>query len=297
MTARSADVMRLGITMLSTSRSLSPAELAREVENRGFDSLWFAEHSHIPASRRTPFPGASPKRPDLPDVYWHLNDQIVSMAMAAAVTTDLTIGSSVTLVAQHDPIWLAKELATIDHHSGGRLELGVGFGWNREEYEAHGHDWTRRRERTADCVAIMRSFWTDAESSHVGDDVSLAPSWSWPKSPQPGGPPVLLGAAVGPKMLAATAAWADGWMPILTPALDLDGDLAQIRQAFADAGRDPDDVQVTAMNAPNDPAALADLFARGVQHGALTVWAEAPDDVRRSLDAFADIRNDYLGTD
>ena len=288
--------MRVGITLLSTSRSLAPAVLAREVEDRGFDSLWFAEHSHIPASRRTPFPGASPKRPELPDVYWHLNGQTASMAMAAAATSDLTIGSSVTLVAQHDPIWLAKELATIDHHSAGRLELGVGFGWNREEYEAHGHDWSRRRERTADCIAIMRSLWTDDESSHAGTEASLEPSWSWPKAVRDGGPPVLLGAAVGPKMLAAAADWADGWMPILTPALDLDGDIERLRRAFSDAGRDPDALLVTAMNAPHDAAALDDLFRRGVRHGALTVWAEEPDDIRRALDGFARIRSDYLGT-
>ena len=288
--------MRLGITLLSTCRSMAPAQLAREVEDRGFDSLWFAEHSHIPASRRTPFPGASPKRPELPDVYWHLNDGIVSMAMAAAVTTDLTIGSSVTLVAQHDPIWLAKELATIDHHSGGRLELGVGFGWNREEYEAHGHDWTRRRDRTADCLAVMRSLWTDDEASHAGTEVSLEPSWSYPNTVRPGGPPVLLGAALGPRTIAAAAAWADGWMPILMPGLDLDGGIAQLRTAFADADRDPESLLVTVMNAPHDPAALTGLADRGVQHGALTVWAEDPDDIRRSLDEFTRIRDEYLGT-
>lgn len=287
--------MRLGITMLLTSRSLAPAHLAREVEARGFDSLWFAEHSHIPASRLTPFPGASPKRPELPDVYWHLNGQVAAMAMAVAATTDIAIGSAVTLVAQHDPIWLAKELATIDHHSGGRLELGVGFGWNREEYEAHGHDWARRRERTADCLAVMRSLWVDAESSHAGSEAALEPSWSWPKTVRPDGPPVLLGSAVGPKMVAATAEWADGWMPILTPALDLDDGIGRLRTAFDDAGRDPDSLLVTIMNAPADAAAIDDLRRRGVQHGAFTVWAEDPDDVLRALDRFAAIRTDYLG--
>lgn len=295
MTTTPDGAMALGITMLSTCRSLPPAELAREVESRGFDSLWFAEHSHIPASRRTPFPGASPKRPELPDVYWHINGQIAAMAMAAAVTTDLILGTSVTLVAQHDPIWLAKELATIDHHTGGRVQLGVGFGWNREEYEAHGHDWARRRARTADCLAVMRSLWIDDESRHDGDEVSLEPSWSWPKSPRAGGPPVLLGAAVGPKMLDATVAWADGWMPILVPGLDLDGDIAQIRAAFEAGGRDPDSLQVTAMNAPHDAASLGALHAGGVRHAAFTVWAEDPDDVRSALDRFASIRADYVG--
>lgn len=275
---------------------MPPAELAREVEQRGFDSLWFAEHSHIPASRLTPFPGASPKRPELPDVYWHLNGQLTSMAMAVAVTTDLTIGSAVTLVAQHDPIWLAKELATIDHHSDGRLVVGVGFGWNREEYEAHGHVWADRRDRTADCLGVMRSLWTEPEASWEGSEASLETSWSWPKSPQPGGPPVLVGSAVGPKMLQATAAWADGWMPILTPAVDLEADLGRLRFAFEDAGRDPATLQVTTMNAPADPEQLTSLESLGVQHGVFTVWSEDPDVMRQTLDKFAAVREAYLGS-
>ena len=125
---------KLGITMLATCNTLSPSQLAVEVESRGFDSLWLPEHSHIPTSRATPFPGAAPAREELPDVYWHLNDQLVALSMAAAVTENLILGTAVTLVAQHDPIWLAKQLATLDFHSQGRLEVGVGFGWNREEY-------------------------------------------------------------------------------------------------------------------------------------------------------------------
>lgn len=289
------DALALGITMLSTSRSLPPAVLAREVEARRFESLWFAEHSHIPASRETPFPGAAPGRETLPDVYWHLNGQLASMAMATAATTELTIGSSVTLVAQHDPIWLAKELATIDHHGGGRLVVGVGFGWNREEYEAHGLEFGRRRARTADCVGILRSLWTDHPAEWSGAEVSLAASWSFPKSTRPGGPDLLLGAAVGPKMLAALADWADGWLPILTPRHDLAADLTRIRLALAAAGRDPEALLVDAMNAPADPAALASLHELGLRRAAFTVWAEAPDDVLAALDRFAAIRDDYEG--
>jgi probable F420-dependent oxidoreductase len=284
-----ASGLSIGITMLLTDRSIAPHGLARAVEDRGFDAIYFAEHSHIPASRETKFPGASPSRPELPDVYWHLQGQVASLAMAAAVTERITLGTSVTLVPQHDPIWLAKELATIDHVSGGRLELGVGYGWNREEYEAHGRDFTERRARTADCIAIMRSLWTDEVSVHDGDHASLADSWSWPKSPQRRGPRVLLGSALGPKTLAAMAAWADGWMPIRTPELDLPRDLERVRRAFEDAGRDPASVYTVVMNGPTDRAGLDQLVELGVQGVALTVWAEEPDDVLSTLDRFGEL--------
>ena len=141
------ELPKLGITMLATCHTLAPDRLAKEVEDRGFESLWLPEHSHIPSSRLTPFPGAAPGREELPDVYWHLNDQLVSLSMAATATDHLVLGTAVTLVAQHDPVWLAKQIATLDFHSGGRVELGVGFGWNREEYEAHGNKFSDRYTR------------------------------------------------------------------------------------------------------------------------------------------------------
>jgi probable F420-dependent oxidoreductase len=284
----SATGLDFGITTLLTSRSMSPARLAREVEDRGFTSLWLPEHSHIPASRATPFPGAAPGREELPDRYWHLNGQVASMAMAVATTERLLVGSAVTLVAQHDPIWLAKEVATIDHHSGGRLALGVGYGWNREEYEAHGHRWDRRRERTTDCIGIMRSLWNDDEASWDGAEASLAPSWSFPKSTRPGGPELLLGAAIGPRMLEGFGAWADGWMPIRTPALDLSTALPRLRAAIERAGRDPAGLGVTVMNAPRDPAALEaladELEGCAVRRAVFTVWPEDDDEILAALD-------------
>lgn len=284
--------LEFGVTTLLTSRSMSPAQLAREVEARGFTSLWLPEHSHIPASRATPFPGAAPGREELPDRYWHLNGQVASMAMAVAATERLVVGSAVTLVAQHDPIWLAKELATIDHHSGGRVALGVGYGWNREEYEAHGHPWGRRRERTTDCIGIMRSLWTDDESSWDGTEASLAPSWSFPKTTRPDGPEILLGAAIGPRMLESFGDWADGWMPIRTPALDVAGALPRLRDALESAGRDPASLGVTVMNAPRDPNGLTTLAEQlagcAVRRVVFTIWPEADDEILTALD---DVRN------
>jgi probable F420-dependent oxidoreductase len=278
--------MKTGITMFSTCRGMSPAKLAVAVEERGFASLHLPEHSHIPASRLTPFPGASPSRPELPDIYWHLNGLVTSLAMAAAATETLVVGSSVMLLPQHDPIWLAKELATIDHYAGGRLELGVGFGWNREELEAHGIDWATRRERARDCIGVMRALWRDHPASFKGEIVGLEPSWAYPKPPGDG-PPVLLGGGLEPLMLRHLVEWADGWIPILHPRMDLATEVTRLRAAFEDAGRDPAGALVTACNAPQDAAGLAGLSDLGVQRAALTVWAEAESDVLRELDRLA----------
>jgi probable F420-dependent oxidoreductase len=286
---------RMGVTMLTTWRGLHPARFATEVEERELDGIWIPEHSHIPASRRTPFPGASAKLPELPDVYWNLNGQLTSLAMAAAVTTRITLGTAVTLIAQHDPIWLAKELATLDHHSGGRVELGVGFGWNREELEDHGIDWTSRRARAGECVEVMRRLWTDEEAAFDGEHFSLEPSWANPKPAQAGGPPVLLGSELGPRTIAAMAQWCDGWMPILKASRDLPAELAAVRAGYEAAGRDPDALRVTGMNAPTDPASLADLASLGVDTVAFTIWEKEPDGILRALDRFAEARRVALG--
>lgn len=279
--------MELGITMLTTWRSLAPARLAVEVESRGFESLWVPEHSHIPASRLTPFPGAAPGREELPDVYWNLNDQLVSMAMAAAATDRLVLGSAVTLVAQHDPIWLAKQLATLDHHSGGRIELGVGFGWNREEYEAHGHRWDQRHARTRDAIGLMRALWSEEDAVYAGETMTLDASWAWPKPTRP--IPVVLGGGAGPRLRRHLVDWADGWMPIRTPARPLAEDLDAIRAHAADAGRDPASIRVTVMNAPRNTDELDELRELGVERAVFTIWPQEPDAVLRALDDHAEV--------
>ena len=287
-------IPRMGITMLATYHTLGPVRLAQEVEARGFESLWIPEHSHIPASRQTPFPGAAPGREELPEVYWQLNDQLVTLSMAAAATTDLVLGTSVSLLAQHDPIWLAKQVATLDFHSRGRLELGVGFGWNREEYEAHGHEWTRRYQRTRDAVGLLRAVWTQDEASFVGSELTLEPSWSWPKPHRP--VPILLGGGSGPRLTRRLVEWADGWMPIRAANQPLLAGLADIRAAAAEAGRDPSTISVTAMNGPTSPSELYELGAAGVDRVAFTIWPQEPDAVLAELDRFADVMAQVRGT-
>ncbi len=278
----------IGITGFPTDRSMHPVELAREIEARGFESWFVPEHSHIPVSRQTPWPGSVDGTDPLPDFYPRINDQMVCLSMAAAVTERLTLGTSVTLVPQHDPVWLAKQVATLDHLSSGRVVLGIGFGWNREQCDTHGVDFATRRGRTKECVLAMRALWTEDEAAFNGDHVRLEPSWAWPKPAQPGGPPVLIGGGWGPRLFAAIADYADGWMPVSARASIADR-LAPLRVAYERVGRDPDTIQVTVMGATTDPAGLASLGEEGVQRAVLTVWSEDRDEILQTLDDYAKV--------
>ncbi len=201
--------MDYGVVSFVTDYSISPAELARVAEDLGFESMFVTEHTHIPASRESPWPGGA----ELPREYSHTLDPFVALATAAAVTTTLRIGTGVCLVAQHDPIVLAKQVASLDHLSGGRVLLGVGAGWNREEMLNHGVDPSTRFGRMREHVEAMRAIWTQDEASYAGRHVSFERIWSWPKPARPGGPPVLVGGS-GPKVFDRVLAYGDGWTPI-----------------------------------------------------------------------------------
>jgi probable F420-dependent oxidoreductase len=276
---------RIGITLMMAEGGIRPDELAREVESRGFESLWLPEHSHIPVSRDTPWPGSLTGEP-LPDEYCHLLDAIVSLATAAAVTTRLRLGTSVLLVAARDVLWTAKELATLDLLSGGRLEVGVGIGWNREEYDNHGVRFGERWDVAREKVAALRELWRADEAEFAGEHVQFTPSWAWPKPAQPGGPRIHVGGGHGPRLLGEVAAWADGWMPI-SARRSLASRLALLREACARAGRDAADVQVSVFGATTDGAALAGLFAEGIHRAVLTLPSVDRDDVLAHLDTWA----------
>lgn len=289
-----SDAPTIGITMFSTDRSMHPVELGREVAERGFASLYLPEHSHIPASRESVWPGSRPGEDDpLPDYYSRMNDQIVALSMIAATSTELEVGTSVTLVPQHDPIWLAKQVATLDHLTDGRFVMGVGFGWNREQGESHGVDYHKRRDRADDCMAVMRALWRDDVAEHSGEQATLQPSWAWPKPAQSGGPPVVVG-GMGPRTYAAMARWADGWMPI-TARKTLTGRIEPVRQAFEDAGRDPASLQIVICGATTDPDGLLNLGREGVQRALLTVWSEDRDEILRNLDSYATVLRQVAG--
>ncbi|MBO3746667.1 LLM class F420-dependent oxidoreductase [Streptosporangiaceae bacterium NEAU-GS5] len=201
--------MRLGVTMFSTDLAMPVADLARAVEERGFSGLYLPEHTHIPVSRRTPAPTGED---ELPERYRRLLDPLVALGVAAGVTSRIKLGTGILLAAQRDPIVTAKAIATLDHVSGGRVVLGVGFGWNAEEAEDHGVAYRTRRDVAREHMLAMRALWTEDVAGFDGRHVRFEPSWSWPKPI--GDIPVYIGGAAGPKLFAHIAEYADGWMPI-----------------------------------------------------------------------------------
>jgi len=286
--------MKIGVTLFPTDRGMHPVELAQAVEARGLDALYLPEHSHIPVSRATPWPGSPPGQAlPLPDYYWHLHDQIVALSMAAAVTRRLELGTAVTLLPQHDPIWLAKQIASLDQLSGGRVVLGVGYGWNREQGEGHGVAYGTRRARFEEYVATLRSLWSDEVAAFHGQFVNLQPSWAYPKPAQAGGPPIIVG-GMGPRTFDAIARCADGWMPI-TARSSIRERIAPLREAFERHGRDSGSIEVVVAGATTEPDGLLNLEREGVQRVLLTIWSEERDEILRKLDEFAAIRRAVLG--
>ncbi len=231
--------MRLGVTMFATDRSMNVAALAREAEVRGFASLYLPEHTHIPASRLTPAPTGEEV---LPEEYRRTVDPFVALGGAAAVTSKIVLGTGICLVAQRDPIVLAKATATLDAYSGGRFCFGVGFGWNREEMGHHGVDFRSRRDLVRERVLAIKTLWTQEAASYSGKHVRFTDSWSWPKPVQSPHPPILIGGAAGPKLFSHIAEYADGWIPIGGGGVA--AALPALRAAVADTGRDPASVRV-----------------------------------------------------
>jgi probable F420-dependent oxidoreductase len=196
--------MNLGVMIFPTDRTIAPGKLARAAEEHGFESLWFPEHSHIPVARRTPW-GGREGAPPLPEMYWRTYDQYVALMAGAAATTKLRLGSGITLVAQRDPIWLAKQVASVDALSGGRILFGIGYGWNKEEMAQHGVRYTERRALLREKVLMMKELWSREEAAFEGELLQLEPSWAWPKPKQQPHPPIIMGGAAGPRTFADIA--------------------------------------------------------------------------------------------
>jgi probable F420-dependent oxidoreductase len=280
--------MDLGVLIFPTDYSIRPDHLAREVEARGFESLWVTEHTHIPTSRRTPWPGG----PDLPEEYRHTLDPFVALTAAAAVTERLLLATGICLVAQHDPIVLAKTVASLDLVSSGRVLFGIGVGWNEDEMEDHGVDPAKRRSVTREKVLAMKELWTQEVASFAGEHVAFPPSWSWPKPVQPGGPPVLMGGAGGPVTFRHVAEYCDGWMPIHGRRGDLVERLPLLRQACEDVGRDPDSLEIGVFGCPPKPEVLERYREAGVRRCVLGLPPAGADVVLPVLDQHATL----LGT-
>ena len=264
--------MDFGVAIFPTHDAMDPGRVARLVEERGFDSLFFPEHTHIPASRLTPYPGGE----TLPRRYSHTYDLFVSMTAAALATTRLRVGSGVCLLIERDPITTAKEVASIDALSGGRVEFGVGAGWNREEMAHHGTDPRVRMAVLAERVGAMKAIWTEEEATYHGTHVNFDRIWSWPKPVQRPHPPVLVG-GYGPTVLERVLAFGDAWFPNYGP-VDLLDRIAELR---AKAER-PVEVQV--MGAPPDPLKLAELAEAGVRRVVYWLPSAGRAPVERALD-------------
>ncbi|MEV7966334.1 LLM class F420-dependent oxidoreductase [Sphaerisporangium sp. NPDC088356] len=274
--------MRLGVTMFTTDQAMPVADLARAAEERGFSSLYVPEHTHIPISRRTP-PAAG--QDVLPEEYKRTLDPLVALAYAAAVTERLTVGTGIMLAAQRDPIVTAKAVATLDHLSGGRFVLGVGFGWNVEEMEDHGVPYGSRRDVAREHVLAMKELWSREVAGFEGRHARFEPSWSWPKPV--GGPPVYIGGAAGPKMFAHVAEYADGWMPI--GGKGVKDALPALREAYEKAGRDPATVRVIPFGTVPSRGKLDYYAGLGIQEVVCSLPAASADTVLPMLDGYSSL--------
>ena len=279
--------MRIAVTIFLTDETITPVRLARELERRGFAGLYLPEHTHIPVERTTPYPAGG----DLPPEYGRTLDPCVALGQAAAVTERLGLGTGITLVAQHDPIALAKQIATLDHLSGGRVTLGLGFGWNVEEAADHGVEWRTRRELVRDRMALMRALWAEEPTAYEGEFGSVRASSAYPKPVRkPRGPVVgprtLVGGAAGPKLFSHICEYADGWMPI--GGRGLTESLPVLRAAWADAGRDPAALRIVPYAVFPSPGKLAHYADLGIEEVVVQLPPAGEAEVLRALDEYAE---------
>ena len=272
--------MRFGVTMLGTDVSIPVPDLAVAAEERGFDSVWIPEHTHIPISRRTPPPTGDT---ELADEYKRAVDQLVALAAAASVTSTIRLGTGVMLAAQREPLVTAKSVATLQNLSGGRFEMGIGFGWNEDEMEDHGVEYRTRRAHTREHVLAMQAVWTQDVASFEGDHVRFPASWSWPKPERH--VPVLIGGGAGPKMFAHLAEYADGWIPI--GGAGLSDAIPRYLDAVATAGRDPEAMRVVPFGSVPTPAKLEHFASIGVTECVFRIPSAGADRVLTVLDQYA----------
>lgn len=274
--------MQIGVTIFATDQAMPPAEVAREAEARGFHSLYVPEHTHIPTSRRTPPPTGDAV---LAEEYKRTLDPWVALGAASAVTTRIRLGTGIALVAQHDPIALAKQIATLDFLSGGRAVVGIGYGWNEDEMEQHGVDPRRRRAHVREAMLAMEALWANDVASFDGEFVRFAPSWQWPKPVQRPRPPVLIGGAAGPKLFEHIAEYGDGWIPI--GGAGVREALVELRAAYEKRGRDPASLHVVPMGILPSREKLDYYASVGVTEAVLRLPSAPRDAVLPVLDEFA----------
>jgi probable F420-dependent oxidoreductase len=274
--------MRLGITAFLTDRDMRPGALARAVEDHGFDALYLPEHTHLPVRADVPPALVEGVRPD---DYKRGLSPLVALSSAIETTTRLRLGTGVLLAAQHDPIALAKEVATLDHLSGGRFTMGIGFGWNRAEAEDHGVDFRRRHALVREHFLCMEALWSQDEAEYHGDLIDLPPAWAWPKPVQQPRVRTLIGGGAGDAVLGAVADYADGWMPI--GGRGLADAIPRLHLLAQEAGRDPASLSVVPFGTIASEAKLEHYAGLGVDEVVLRVRAGTNDEMQAQLDPLA----------
>lgn len=276
--------MKIAVDIFPTDQTINPVDFARSAEELGFESIWFPEHSHIPTSRLTPW-GGNAGAPPLPEYYRRTYDPFVALGACAAATTTIGLATGICLVAQRDPIHTAKEVASVDALSNGRLIFGIGYGWNKEEMAQHGTVYGERRAILRENILAMRALWTEEEATYDGDIVHIEPSWAWPKPTQQPHPPIVLGGAAGPKTAAHIAEFCDGWMPIGSRQFKSGWD--EVQRACHDIGRDPQTIELGVFGAPPDEAKLTELAELGLSRVVLTMPQGLRDEVLAELERVA----------
>src|ERR1700733_337533 len=273
--------MHIGVFHFPTAYGIDVTELAQGLEARGLESLFVCEHTHIPVSRRTPFPSGG----ELPKRYKHTYDPFVALSFAAAATKTLKLGTGICLVPQRDPIVTAKSVASLDRLSGGRFLFGVGGGWNVDEMENHGARYETRFKLMRERILAMKALWTQEEASFHGEMVNFDPVWSYPKPAQRPYPPILLGGD-SDHTLKRVVEFCDGWLPIGRPGFNAKEAVARLRQAASAAGRDFSTLSISVFGAPADEAVLAEYPELGIDRAVLAIPDLTRDEILRVLDTY-----------
>ncbi len=279
--------MLYGVTMFPTDYAIRPDDLARLLEERGFESYWAPEHTHIPASRRTPWPGG----PELPNMYWHTYDPFVALTAAAMATTRLKVATGICLIIQRDPITTAKEVASLDRLSNGRFIFGIGGGWNAEEMEDHGTSFKRRWRLLRERVLAMKEIWTQEEAEFHGDLVDFGKLWAHPKPVQQPHPPIIMGGDA-PTTFDRVIEFGDGWMPILGRSPggpSLPEKIETLRRRAEEAGRDPKSISVSIFGARPEREAVDKLEQHGVDRVIFPLPSAERETVLPLLDRYSEL--------
>ena len=274
--------MRIGVSYFPTDYGIDIRELAREAEARGFDSLMVTEHTHIPKSRRTPYPSGG----ELPKCYSHTHDPFVALSFAASVTTKILLGTGICLVPQRDAIVTAKCVASLDRLSNGRFLFGIGGGWNVDEMENHGARYETRFKLMRERILAMKALWTQEESAFHGEMVSFDPVWLYPKPTQHPHPPILLGGS-SDYTVKRVVEFCDGWLPLAWSGLNGKATVARLRQAASAAGRDFSTLSINMFAPPPKEAILAEYREAGIQRSLLMIPDLTRDEILVVLDKYA----------